>query len=110
MEKTDNRIDALRRKYGANAIDNAARAHPRDLAEGIRWADEIDQHYTKLLLEFTYGGMFTRGILDERTRTLVVVGQFGQSIDARIAISRSRTRPPSLLTADLSAPWLPIFT
>ena len=76
MEKTDNRIDALRRKYGANAIDNAARAHPHDLAEGIRWADDIDQHYTKLWLDFTYGGMFTRGILDERTRTLVVVGQF----------------------------------
>ena len=36
----------------------------------------LDQHFTKLWLEFTYGGMARRGILDERTRCLVLAGQF----------------------------------
>ncbi len=39
-------------------------------------ADGLDPHYAKLWLDFTCGGMFRRGILDDRTRTLVVVGQF----------------------------------
>jgi alkylhydroperoxidase/carboxymuconolactone decarboxylase family protein YurZ len=76
MEKSDKSIEALRQKYGDQAIERAARAQPHDFPQGIGWADEIDQHYTKLWLDFTYGGMYTRGILDERTRTLVVIGQF----------------------------------
>jgi alkylhydroperoxidase/carboxymuconolactone decarboxylase family protein YurZ len=41
-----------------------------------RWAEELDPHYARLLRDFSHGGMFKRGILDERTRCLVVVGQF----------------------------------
>jgi len=69
-------IDVLRKKYGAQAIDNAARLHGEDFPAVVAWADEIDPHYAKLWLDFTYGGMFRRGVLDERTRTLVVIGQF----------------------------------
>ena len=67
--------EALRTKYGAQAIDNAARLHGDDFPAVLAWADEIDPHYAKLWLDFTYGGMFRRGVLDERTRTLVVIGQ-----------------------------------
>lgn len=66
----------LKRKYGAGAIDGLARVHPDHVAEHVDWCDGIDQHFTKLWLDFTYGGMAGRGILDERTRCLVVVGQF----------------------------------
>ena len=69
------RVDELVDKYGTIAIDNAARLHPEDFPAVVEWADELDPHYAKLWLEFTYGGMFTRGILDDRTRILVVVGQ-----------------------------------
>src|SRR5688572_13703827 len=34
----------------------------------------LDPHYAKLLLDFA-SGMSGRGVLDERTRTLVVIGQ-----------------------------------
>jgi alkylhydroperoxidase/carboxymuconolactone decarboxylase family protein YurZ len=44
--------------------------------DDLRWAEELDPHYARLLRDFSHGGMFKRGILDERTRTLVVVGQF----------------------------------
>jgi alkylhydroperoxidase/carboxymuconolactone decarboxylase family protein YurZ len=44
--------------------------------DDLRWAEELDPHYARLLHDFTHGGMFKRRILDERTRALVVVGQF----------------------------------
>jgi len=50
--------------------------NPDHIAEHVDWCDRIDQHFTKLWLDFTYAGMAGRGILDERTRCLVVVGQF----------------------------------
>jgi alkylhydroperoxidase/carboxymuconolactone decarboxylase family protein YurZ len=66
----------LKRKYGAAAIDGLARVHPDQVSEHIAWCDALDQNFTKLWLDFTYGGMAGRGILDERTRCLVLVGQF----------------------------------
>lgn len=73
---THDEKEALRRKYGARAIEAAARVHGEDTGEAIAWADAIDPHYAKIWLDFTYGGLYARGVLDERTRTLVVVGQF----------------------------------
>lgn len=75
MEQQDRRIERLREKYGAKAVDRALELSPADFAEWIAWADELDQHYAKLLLDFTYGGMYGRGVLDDRTRCLVIVGQ-----------------------------------
>jgi alkylhydroperoxidase/carboxymuconolactone decarboxylase family protein YurZ len=76
MAQDQNRKEALAKKYGAASIEDAARRHGSDFPAIVDWADEIDPHYAKIWLDFTYGGMFKRGILDERTRTLVVVGQF----------------------------------
>lgn len=70
------KLAQLKQKYGARAIDGLARAHPEHIAEHIDWCDDLDPHFTKLWLEFTYGGMTHRGILDERTRCLILVGQF----------------------------------
>jgi len=69
------RLEALKQKYGTRIVDNAITLHGDDLDALIGWADELDQAYAKLLADYTYGGMFTRGVLDDRTRTLVVVGQ-----------------------------------
>jgi alkylhydroperoxidase/carboxymuconolactone decarboxylase family protein YurZ len=65
-----------RRKYGAAVIESLARVHPDHVSDHIAWCDALDQNFTKLWLDFTYGGMAGRGILDERTRCLVLVGQF----------------------------------
>lgn len=75
MDNTAKHIEALRRKYGAEVVDTVVRAHPADGLAMIAWADEADPHYAKLWLTF-FAGMIGRGVLDERTRTLVVVGQF----------------------------------
>ena len=70
------RIARLKRKYPAAAIDNGMRLDPDHFLEEVQWRDRIDQHYTRAWLEFTYGGLFTRRNLDERTRLLVSLAQF----------------------------------
>ncbi|OGA49969.1 MAG: hypothetical protein A3G24_07870 [Betaproteobacteria bacterium RIFCSPLOWO2_12_FULL_62_13] len=70
------RIERLKQKYGAAAIENGMRLRPYDFLEEVEWRDRIDQHYTRAWLDFTYGGLFTRKALDERTRLLVSIAQF----------------------------------
>ena len=75
-KKDEQRIERLKKKYGAAAIDNGMRLRPDDFLDEIEWRDRIDQHFTRSWLTFTYGGLFTRKGLDERTRLLVSVAQF----------------------------------
>ena len=70
------RIEQLKQKYGAEAIENGVRLRPDDFLEEVEWRDKIDQHYTRAWLDFSYGGLFTRKALDERTRLLVSIAQF----------------------------------
>ncbi len=76
MSTDAERIAQLKQKYGAEAIDNGLRLRPHDFIEEVEWRDKIDQHYTRAWLDFTYGGIFKRKVLDERTRLLVSVAQF----------------------------------
>jgi len=69
------RIERLKKKYGTKVIDNGMRLRPQDFLEEIEWRDKIDQHFTRAWLDFTYGGLFTRKALDERTRLLVSISQ-----------------------------------
>jgi alkylhydroperoxidase/carboxymuconolactone decarboxylase family protein YurZ len=68
-------IDEMREKYGARSIDNAMRLSPDDFSEMIEWRDALDPHYAKLWMDYTYGGLFARGVLDDRTRLLVGIAQ-----------------------------------
>ncbi|HUP94492.1 MAG TPA: carboxymuconolactone decarboxylase family protein [Burkholderiales bacterium] len=75
-DKNAERIERFKQKYGAAAIDNGMRLRPDDFLDEVEWRDRIDQHYTRSWLEFTYGGLFARKGLDERTRLLVSIAQF----------------------------------
>jgi alkylhydroperoxidase/carboxymuconolactone decarboxylase family protein YurZ len=75
MSEREQRLEQLRRKYGAKGIDNAARLNAHDFPEMMEWRDELDPHYARLWLDFTYGGLLTRRVLDDRTRLLVQIGQ-----------------------------------
>jgi 4-carboxymuconolactone decarboxylase len=73
----ESEVRQLKERYGATVVDTASRLlDPQDVPEALRWAEDLDPQYMKLLLDYTYGGMYRRGVLDERTRTLVVVAQF----------------------------------
>src|SRR5688572_24734098 len=68
-------IKKLKAKYGATAVDNMARLHPKDFADVMIWRDETDPQATRLLLDYTYGGLMARQVIDERTRMLVLIAQ-----------------------------------
>jgi 4-carboxymuconolactone decarboxylase len=72
----EERIQRLKQKYGADAVENGMRLRPDDFLDEVEWRDRVDQHYTRIWLEFTYGGLFKRKGLDERTRLLVSLAQF----------------------------------
>ena len=61
--KDTERIEELKQKYGAAPIENGLRLRPDDFLDEVDWRDRIDQHYTRIWLEFTYGGLFTEGDL-----------------------------------------------
>jgi alkylhydroperoxidase/carboxymuconolactone decarboxylase family protein YurZ len=75
MARDSTAVKRLKSKYGAKAVDNMVRLHPRDFAEQIAWRDEMDPQATRLQLEYSYGGLIARGVLDERTRMLVLIAQ-----------------------------------
>jgi len=68
--------DDLRAKYGADAIAAGQALQPKTFAQRLAQRDSIDQHFTKLWLDFAIKGLGRRPALDMRTRLLVLAGQY----------------------------------
>jgi len=68
--------DDLKDKYGAAAYAAGLKLQPVHFEQRIAEYDSLDQHYTKLWLDFAVNGMLQRPALDARTRLLVLIGQF----------------------------------
>ena len=75
MATSEDRNEQWRTKYGAQGVDNMARLHPRDFDALMAMRDDLDPQYTRLLLNYSYGGLMQRGVLSERARLLVVIAQ-----------------------------------
>lgn len=71
MKKND-----LRKKYGSGAFEAGKKLQPKSFERRVAQRDSLDQHFTKLWLDFAISGMSTRPALDARTRLLVLVGQY----------------------------------
>lgn len=66
----------LAAKYAGAGFDAVLRLQDDD--RFFRTMDEFDQmdpDYTRAWLDYIYGHMYNRGKLDDRTRTLVVIGE-----------------------------------
>ena len=61
-------------KYGWEGISAGLRLQPTHNHKTVERLDRVDQHFLKLWLDFIYAGMYVRGILDDKTRLLCVVG------------------------------------
>lgn len=102
------RTEELKRNYGAAIIDNGLRLRS-DFLDEVDWRDRIDPHYTRAWLEFTYGGLFTRKEIDDRTRLLVSVAQFlamGELEEMELQISAALAagaKPREILEITLQA-------
>jgi len=66
----------LRKKYGAAAFETGRRLQPKSFARRVAQRDALDQHFTKLWLDFAIDGLGSRPALDTRTRLLVLAGQY----------------------------------
>jgi len=68
--------DDLRAKYGDAALEAGRRQQPKNFEKRLTERDSLDQHFTRLWLDFAVAGMGRRSVLDTRTRLLVLTGQF----------------------------------
>ncbi len=66
----------FRAKYGAQAFDAGLMIQPKTFEQRVAQRDSLDQHFTRLWLDFAIKGMSTRPALDTRTRLLVLIGQY----------------------------------
>jgi alkylhydroperoxidase/carboxymuconolactone decarboxylase family protein YurZ len=66
----------LRTKYGTDAYEAGLRLQPKTFERRVAMRDSLDQHFTRLWLDFAIKGMGGRTVLDTRTRLLVLTGQF----------------------------------
>jgi alkylhydroperoxidase/carboxymuconolactone decarboxylase family protein YurZ len=71
--------DDLRAKYGDAAYEAGLRQQSKAFERRLAERDALDQHFTKLWLDFAVAGMGERRVLDTRTRMLVLIGQFTMS-------------------------------
>jgi len=63
-------------KYGEGTCAAGEVLHPDTFNRFVERSDALDQYFTKAWLEFAVGGMGMRPQLDQRTRALVLVGQY----------------------------------
>jgi alkylhydroperoxidase/carboxymuconolactone decarboxylase family protein YurZ len=66
----------LRKKYGVRSSDAGKKLQPKSFERRVAQRDALDQHFTKLWLDFAINGMSMRPALDTRTRLLVLAGQY----------------------------------
>lgn len=69
----------LEKKYGTDAIEAGLALQPKSFRRRLAQRDRLDQHFTKLWMDFAISGMSRREVLDTRTRLLVQIGQFAMT-------------------------------
>jgi 4-carboxymuconolactone decarboxylase len=70
------KLESLYGKYDAAALDRGRELDGESFLRTVSQYDELDTDWTGAWLEFVYGRVGNRRILDEKTRTLIVVGQY----------------------------------
>ena len=69
------RVEELMQKYGWQGISTGLRTQPTHHVQGVFFMDSLDEDYTRLWLDLIYAGMYSRGVLDDKTRTLCMIGE-----------------------------------
>jgi alkylhydroperoxidase/carboxymuconolactone decarboxylase family protein YurZ len=54
-------------------IGAGLKTQPWHHVASIEWVDSVDPEFAQLWLDYIYAGMYSRGVLDDKTRTLVMV-------------------------------------
>jgi len=82
----DPRCGALIERHGWLAVGRGLALRPRHHLNVLAWLDTIDSDFADLWVKFCYGGMYSRGIVDDKTRLLCMIGDclaVGEETQAR---------------------------
>ena len=83
---SDPRLPGLMERHGWLAIGRGLSLRPRHHLNILSWLDTIDSEFCDLWVKFCYGSMYSRGIVDDKTRLLCMVGDclaVGEETNAR---------------------------
>jgi alkylhydroperoxidase/carboxymuconolactone decarboxylase family protein YurZ len=82
----DPRCAPLIQRHGWLAVGRGLTLRPRHHLNILAWLDAIDADFADLWVKFCYGGMYARGIVDDKTRLLCMIGDclaVGEETQAR---------------------------
>jgi alkylhydroperoxidase/carboxymuconolactone decarboxylase family protein YurZ len=66
----------MQTKYDAETCGTGQRLQADAFNDRLALRDSIDPHFTQLWLDYAIKGLGSRNVLDERTRFLILIGQF----------------------------------
>lgn len=73
-DRNDPRLEAFLEKYGWHGISTGLRLRPGHHINLVATLDAIDPDFLRIWLDAIYMNMYSRGVLDDGTRLLCVVG------------------------------------
>lgn len=85
-DKADPRLKPLIKKHGWLGVSTGLIMRPHHHINILHWIDTMDSDFAGLWENFCYGDMYSRGMIDNKTRLLCMVGDclaVGESTNAR---------------------------
>jgi alkylhydroperoxidase/carboxymuconolactone decarboxylase family protein YurZ len=82
----DPRLPGLIERHGWLAVGRGLTMRPRHHLNVLAWLDTLDSEFADLWVKFCYGAMYTRGVVDDKTRLLCMIGDclaIGEETQAR---------------------------
>jgi len=82
----DPRCAGLMQRHGWLAVGRGLTMRPRHHLNVLAWLDTMDPEFAGLWVKFCYQGMYSRGVVDDKTRLLCMVGDclaVGEATQAR---------------------------
>ena len=85
-DMSDARLPRLIERHGWLAVGRGLSLRPRHHLNVLSWLDTLDSEFADLWVKFCYGAMYSRGIVDDKTRLLCMIGDclaVGEETQAR---------------------------
>ncbi len=82
----DPRLAGLIERHGWLAVGRGLALRPRHHLNVLAWLDTMDPDFADLWVKFCYGAMYTRSVVDDKTRLLCMIGDclaIGEETQAR---------------------------
>jgi len=85
-DRADPRTEDLVKRHGWLAVSRGLVLRPKHHLNVLEFLDKIDPEFAGLWVRFCYGDMYTRSIVDDKTRLLCMIGDclaVGEGVQAR---------------------------